>query len=349
MPEHPEVHAFARYIANECMDMTFLRAWDACNPKPYLDTPFKVKADARGKQLRLRLTPLAKGDDEVNNEVSLIISLGLLGYVDTFLTREEALRDDGLLFLEAEDALLAFCTRSPETFRVYVGEYDFTRSPDPVYDYEAYVENFFTWMLQRSRRQIPRRTYLPVCRFLLEQRLFNGVGNYLRAEILHRLKLHPFQDVATILRPLRSYCVRRRLEAKTVEFTPDDLLEVETRCPLVPMVRKMCLEAAEVVHDPQAFGDWLQCYQKAPNSLLDSSGRKIWFYGDKELHRHVIDEGEEDETRMGRNYASELGVTNHSMLERLLTPAARFQNSLQRGTAASRPDPNREGHLHNTP
>lgn len=346
MPEHPEVHAFARYIANECMDMTFIRAWDSYGPRTYLETPFKVMADARGKQLRVRLQPLAKGEED---EVKLIISLGLLGYVDTFLTRDEAIREDGLLFLEAEDALLAFCTRSPETFRIYEGDYDLNRSPDPVYDYEAYVKNFFIWMLQRSKRLYSRHAYLPVCRFLLEQRLFNGVGNYLRAEILHRLNLHPFQDVDTILKPLKSYCVRRRLEARTVEFTLLDLMEVETRCPLIPMVRQMCIEAAEVIHDPRAFGDWLQCYQKAPNSLLDSSGRKIWFFGDKEPHEHVIDEGEDDDIRLSRNYASELGLTNQSMFERFLTPATRFQNSLRQGAIVSRPDPSREGHPHNTP
>ena len=38
-----------------------------------------------------------------------------------------------------------------------------------------------------------------ICEVMLEQRYFNGIGNYLRAEILHRASVHPFTPARTAI------------------------------------------------------------------------------------------------------------------------------------------------------
>ncbi|ETE66653.1 Endonuclease 8-like 1, partial [Ophiophagus hannah] len=43
----------------------------------------------------------------------------------------------------------------------------------------------------------------PICEALLNQKFFNGVGNYLRAEILHRSKIPPFEKARTVLEELQ--------------------------------------------------------------------------------------------------------------------------------------------------
>nr|XP_045372796.1 endonuclease 8-like 1 isoform X2 [Camelus bactrianus] len=43
----------------------------------------------------------------------------------------------------------------------------------------------------------------PICEALLDQRFFNGIGNYLRAEILHRLRIPPFEKARTVLEALQ--------------------------------------------------------------------------------------------------------------------------------------------------
>ncbi|KAH0619860.1 hypothetical protein JD844_014232, partial [Phrynosoma platyrhinos] len=43
----------------------------------------------------------------------------------------------------------------------------------------------------------------PICEALLNQKYFNGIGNYLRAEILYRLKIPPFQEARTVLEKLQ--------------------------------------------------------------------------------------------------------------------------------------------------
>merc|ERR1719153_1927518 len=42
----------------------------------------------------------------------------------------------------------------------------------------------------------------PICEAMLNQKFFNGVGNYLRAEILFRANIPPFTEAREVLEPL---------------------------------------------------------------------------------------------------------------------------------------------------
>nr|XP_013812457.1 PREDICTED: endonuclease 8-like 1 [Apteryx mantelli mantelli] len=124
----------------------------------------------------------------------------------------------------------------------------------------------------------------PICEALLNQKYFNGIGNYLRAEILYRLKIPPFEKARTVLEALKhqeqdpSLTLSKKLKLKREN---PDLLEL---CHTVPMeVVKM----GEKGYDPEysgdstAFKNWLQCYSMpGMRSLRDSKGRTIWFQGE---------------------------------------------------------------------
>ncbi len=63
------------------------------------------------------------------------------------------------------------------------------RGPCPILDYENFRQNVITNLEDSTFKN------KAICEVLLNQRYFNGIGNYLRAEILHRymselLKLH---------------------------------------------------------------------------------------------------------------------------------------------------------------
>lgn len=68
----------------------------------------------------------------------------------------------------------------------------------------------------------------------MDQRFFNGIGNYLRAEILYRLKIPPFEKARTVLealqqcRPSPELTLSQKIKAK---LQNPDLLEL---CHLVP-------------------------------------------------------------------------------------------------------------------
>ena len=43
-----------------------------------------------------------------------------------------------------------------------------------------------------------------ICEVMLNQKYFNGIGNYLRAEILFRLKIAPFEVARKVLEPIKA-------------------------------------------------------------------------------------------------------------------------------------------------
>lgn len=125
----------------------------------------------------------------------------------------------------------------------------------------------------------------PICEALLDQRFFNGIGNYLRAEILHRLKVPPFQKARTVLEALRQrrqspeLTLSQKIRAK---LRNPDLLEL---CHSVP---KEVVQLGGKGYGPErgeedfaAFRAWLRCYSiPGMSSLRDRHGRTIWFQGD---------------------------------------------------------------------
>ncbi|NXY50989.1 NEIL1 Endonuclease, partial [Ceuthmochares aereus] len=129
----------------------------------------------------------------------------------------------------------------------------------------------------------------PICEALLNQKFFNGIGNYLRAEILHRLKIPPFEKARTVLEALKDQEQARRKKnasltlSKKLKLKRDnpDLLEL---CHTVPMeviaMEKNFLEP-DHLDNYAAFKNWLQCYMvPGMNSLRDRNGRTIWFQGE---------------------------------------------------------------------
>ncbi|VFV41485.1 endonuclease viii-like 1-like [Lynx pardinus] len=125
----------------------------------------------------------------------------------------------------------------------------------------------------------------PICEALLDQRFFNGIGNYLRAEILYRLKIPPFEKAREVLealqqhRPSPELTLSQKIRAK---LQNPDLLEL---CHSVP---KEVVQLGGKGYGPEsgeedfaAFRAWLQCYgMPGMSSLQDGRGRTIWFQGD---------------------------------------------------------------------
>ncbi|KAF1415240.1 Endonuclease 8-like 1, partial [Spheniscus mendiculus] len=129
----------------------------------------------------------------------------------------------------------------------------------------------------------------PICEALLNQKFFNGIGNYLRAEILYRLKIPPFEKARTVLEALKDQEQARRKKNPSLTLSKKlklmrenpDLLEL---CHTVPME---VIAAEKNLFDPDhsdnyaAFKNWLQCYLvPGMSSLRDRNGRTIWFQGE---------------------------------------------------------------------
>ena len=104
----------------------------------------------RGKQLKFILqrqnsdrsslyeevdTPVLKYSQE-NQEQQITLGLGLCGY---FKISSVPLSDAVLTFV-AEKFCVGVCTDSPETLYYYQGDFNYDRSPDPIYEHEEFMD-----------------------------------------------------------------------------------------------------------------------------------------------------------------------------------------------------------------
>ncbi|KAJ7311156.1 hypothetical protein JRQ81_006761 [Phrynocephalus forsythii] len=157
------------------------------------------------------------------------------------------------------------------------------RGPCVMTEYERFRENVL--------RNLPNKAFdKPICEALLNQKFFNGIGNYLRAEILYRLKIPPFEKARTVLEQLQSPEQTSGLTlSKKVKLKQEnpDLLEL---CHMVPMeVIKLGGKGydPDSSEDSAAFEKWLQCYYvDGMKSLRDANGRTIWFQARREMEDH---------------------------------------------------------------
>ncbi|NXI22034.1 NEIL1 Endonuclease, partial [Sterrhoptilus dennistouni] len=154
------------------------------------------------------------------------------------------------------------------------------RGPCVVSEYQAFRENVLKSLDDRAFDK-------PICEVLLNQKYFNGIGNYLRAEILFRLEIPPFEKARTVLEALKEQEQRKKdpslTLSKKVKLRQEnpDLLELCHTVPMEVIMAEKQLSDPEHSDNYAAFKNWLQCYLvPGMSSLRDRSGRTIWFQGE---------------------------------------------------------------------
>ncbi|XP_048173801.1 endonuclease 8-like 1 isoform X5 [Corvus hawaiiensis] len=285
MPECPELHLAGRFINGACGALVFTggveRSAVGRGPEvPFRSEAYRISAIARGKELRLTLSALDPAGATPPQD--LVFRFGMSGSF-RLCPAAELPRHAHLRFLTRESPPRALCFVDPRRFGSWrLGDaWQPERGPCVVSEYQAFRGNVLKNLDDRAFDK-------PICEVLLNQKYFNGIGNYLRAEILYRLKIPPFEKARTVLEALKDQEQERRKKdpsltlSKKVKLKQEnpDLLEL---CHMVPMEVIM---AEKQLLDPEhsdnyaAFKNWLQCYLvPGMSSLRDRSGRTIWFQG----------------------------------------------------------------------
>ncbi|XP_039933255.1 endonuclease 8-like 1 isoform X2 [Hirundo rustica] len=283
MPECPELHLAGRFINGACGALVFAggveRSAVGRGPEvPFRSEAYGISALARGKELRLTLSALDAAAGPPAQD--LVFRFGMSGSF-RLCPAAELPRHAHLRFLTRESPPRALCFVDPRRFGSWrLGDaWQPERGPCVVSEYQAFRENVLKNLDDRAFDK-------PICEVLLNQKYFNGIGNYLRAEILFRLKIPPFEKARTVLEALKEQEEERRKKdpsltlSKKVKLKQEnpDLLEL---CHTVPME---VITAEKPLLDPEhsdnyaAFKNWLQCYLvPGMSSLRDRNGRTIWF------------------------------------------------------------------------
>jgi len=100
----------------------------------------------------------------------------------------------------------------------------------------------------------------PICEVLLDQRYFNGIGNYLRSTILYYLDVNPFDRARDVIKSnLKILAMCRDIPIKAYHLNGGQISD--------------WINPFNVDYDQ--FNDWV-FYQKGL-SCKDGTGRTFWF------------------------------------------------------------------------
>ena len=187
----------------------------------------------------------------------LVVGMGMTGTWKVVEPGEEMPRHAHLRFEGDDGSVLVFeDMRRLSRWRCHAaGEAKATwtagRGPDSLREPAAFAAN-----IERGRGTAAFGKML--CDALLNQRYFNGIGNYLRAEIMHRAGLSPF-------------------------ITLDEALELPQGGQMLKLVASIPHEVMQLAeaYEPAkakegAFAAWLTAYGKL-ESVRDKAARTVWF------------------------------------------------------------------------
>ncbi|XP_072004081.1 endonuclease 8-like 1 isoform X7 [Engystomops pustulosus] len=281
MPEGPELHLASLFVNKVCDGLRFggkvEKSEVSKNPEvPFSCPEYTISAVSRGKEVKLILTPMADADEVA----SVIFRFGMSGSFK-FTAEDEIPKHAHLRFFTVDVPRKVLCFVDPRRFGTweYNGTWQPERGPCVMMEYEKFRENVFKHLSDKAFEK-------PICEVMLNQKYFNGIGNYLRAEILFRLKIPPFMPARAVLESVRNQSQVLNADlplSKKVKIKKEnpDLLQL---CNLVPMeVIQLGGKGYDPGHgeDYAAFEQWLQCYfVPGMKSLRDSNGRTIWFQGE---------------------------------------------------------------------
>lgn len=196
MPEGPEVRITADSLHNEIAgdyinDIIITKASRYYNSgvknKNVVNYPIYVtEVDSRGKKIRIR------GHDDNGTDVTIVSALGMEGNWRLHGGKHAGIE----LEMNSGKTLYFHDTRHFGTFHICINdeEYNFVMKdvgPDWLRDEIDYEE--FDDVI--SSRRIGHKE---ICWFLMEQKFFSGIGNYLLAEVLYASRVLPYRKLSSL-------------------------------------------------------------------------------------------------------------------------------------------------------
>jgi len=225
---------------------------------------FNVKARSRGKEISLDFYK----EDEKHSQ-SLIMTMGMSGNW-TAARGNFPVPQHAHFFLHGSSPIgkLTLCLVDIRRFAKWRWDKDFSknRGPCPVKEHEDFRKNFAEKITHKNRKE------KPMVDVIMDQSLFNGIGNYLRAEIFHRVDVNPFKSFSDIesdkIEKILDYC----------RICPQDAYELGGG-----QIRDWKNSFGV---DGKNFDEWRKVYYKG-DKILDRGGRTFWYDPKWEKSEHL--------------------------------------------------------------
>jgi endonuclease VIII-like 1 len=254
MPEISEIRIMSDHI-NTVSDVPCTSFWRRPEHKSKTDVGalaltegYKISALSRGKELRVDFSHIP--------DFSLCFMMGMGGNwgVGKGPAKHShlvfGLQDGRFLYME-DVRRFARWTWRPKS------QWDPNRGPDPVKEHEAFKRGVLSSLEKKEFSK-------PIYEVLMNQEYFNGIGNYLRAEILARIDATPFQDARSYIKEHGDtlFALCKRLPEEAYILGGGQLRDWENPFQI----------------ESHSFSEWLLCYnQLGTRQLKDKNGRTFWF------------------------------------------------------------------------
>jgi len=252
MPELPECRIMSDFINHTCENKNFekiYRVEKGNQPIEYLSSKFSVSSDTNGKEIILNLKFKEKS-------IPVYVFMGMNGnwkYVNT-----ENWNDTKYIRLRMDDesgkSLLLYGGYMGPKYKIGEKFGGAKRGPDPTKNFNDFKDNILSNLDKKDFDK-------PIYEALLNQKYFNGIGNYLRSSILYYLDENPFQIAREIIK---------------------NRPEIINMCRDIP-IKSYNLNGGQLKSwknpfdtESTDFKDWVY-YQKGL-SIKDSNNRTFWFH-----------------------------------------------------------------------
>jgi len=202
MPEGPELHLSAVFINRACENLIFsgktIRNPIHKSDEIIWDEPeYTIRAESRGKELMLHLFAVNSKDSKKKTELkstSIQFRFGMSGKFE-YTRADELKKHSHLQFLTKDEPKMALSFVDYRRFGRWFQDQTWSaeRGPCVIQEFHAFVKHVADNVNNAAFNR-------PICEVLLNQKFFNGIGNYLRAEILYRCKIPPFENAKTVLK-----------------------------------------------------------------------------------------------------------------------------------------------------
>ena len=272
MPEAPEIRIMSQFFNAKLGTCDVIKveksplSKNQCDLSPVNDgRKWKVFSSFRGKEMMVKLS---SGDDVH----SLKINFARIGALKTCPVN--SLPDDfdkaAVLRFYTDTEILYLYDFTRYSIWRWSDQWDTNRSPDIVVQHNEWRQHLYK---HRKIDYFKR----PIFDIILDQRFFNGLGNFSRSELLCRTRCSPFMNFNEIL---ESDIMRNDFFEVSKE-TLDDIAR------LGGFQFKYWQNPFGM--DKKKFNKWVRCYNKFPKTFYqkDSKGRKFWF-DKKNLLNYVL-------------------------------------------------------------
>jgi len=246
MPELAELHLMSEYIQKYVnLEIDKIEQVGDCKVKfdQKLYKPSRlINATSRGKELKLDF-----------NCSSILCTMGMSGNWSSNIQKHSRL----IIYFKRGQILTL---TDPRRFAKWKWSINWSpnRSPDPLKESIQWKQDFKDKLSKLKKDKC-------LAEILMDQSWCNGIGNYLRAEILYRSDLNPFSSVKSLKKS------ELELLFKTVAETCEQSLIIGGGQFLT--FKNPNGQTSYI----NKFKDWLQCYSQPNMSVIDIKGRKLWY------------------------------------------------------------------------